>query len=100
MLFAQTDIKEISNKWSKLRTTYMRRRKRKSAQRSGSGALEDGEEDNYGSDNEEMPCETDAMTFLDPYLTVQRSVSNLVRLHLLAVYSTFYSTYFFLIMCT
>ena len=44
------DIKDIQKKWGMLRTTYMRRRKRKATSKSGSGAADD-EIDDVNSDD-------------------------------------------------
>lgn len=58
----------------------MRRRKRRTTCRSGSGVTDDGLDDNDLSDGDDMPCETDAMTFLEPYVSIKRSSSNMVRI--------------------
>lgn len=77
-----TDIEDIGNKWVMLRTTYMRRRKRKTVSKSGSGATDDVEDEIADEDDDsDLPCDTDAMTFLDPYLSTQRSTSNMVSLN-------------------
>jgi hypothetical protein len=78
-------VADIRNKWAKLRTTYMRRRKRRAYSKSGSGVMDSNDEDvsiNADGLDEELSCPnvTDTMDFIEPYLNIKHSTSNMVRL--------------------
>ena len=55
----------------------MRRHKRQYL-KSSSGANDDNDFNNDDGDNKELKNDTDGMTYLDPYLNISRSVSNMV----------------------
>jgi hypothetical protein len=73
-----TDIGDLGKKWHMLRTTYTRRRRRKTVSKSGSGATDDVEDEIVGEDYNDLPYDTDAMNFLDPYLSIQCDTRNMV----------------------
>jgi len=65
-----TDTTAIRAKWSKLRTTYMRRRKRRTVGRSGSTARDDVDDAKDLAEEGDDTCPpnvTDAMDFILPY---------------------------------
>jgi len=67
-------INELTKKWNNLRTVYLRRRK-KQVTKSGSGTSDDL--DTWYDDDKEL---TDQLDFLEPYVTINRSRSNMVYL--------------------
>lgn len=66
---------DLSKKWRNLRTVLVRKRKSKKP-KSGAGADEDDEA--YMEDDSEARNMLEHMEFLEPYVCVRRSTSNMV----------------------
>jgi len=69
------DVTVLSKKWRNLRTVFVRKRKSKKP-KSGAGADEDDEA--YMEDDSEAMNMLEHMEFLEPYVCVRRSTSNMV----------------------
>lgn len=77
VLFTTADHREIAKKWENLRRSYRRHcNVKKNAKKSGSAANDDTDCD----DNDEDDGIWDKMLFLEPYMKVQQTVSNMVCL--------------------
>lgn len=71
------DVKDLTKKWQNLRTVYLRQRKKKIPLKSGSAINE--QEHGYSTDDESHTSNlVDKMCFLEQYVTIKRSTSNLV----------------------
>lgn len=71
-----TDQKEIAKKWENLRRSYRRHvNQKKAAKRSGSAA------DDIDDDEDEGDDLWDNMTFLDPYIKLNSTLTNIVSIY-------------------
>ena len=72
---------ELAKKWKNLRTVYLRQRRRKATSKSGSAATDDLDLD-WDQVDEENVGLIEKMCFLEPYVTVSHSKSNLSKVTL------------------